>query len=608
MKAAGDGAGQVDTRNDGDTVTASALQLFSDGCVLSKYSPAAVARCMPMLRALRQAGQYCDVKLRTSDGGTLLAHRFVLADRYAGCGALFTAMCEAADISDLLVSDLSSQMLKLVIDLAYHVPLHEHVGTHNVLEVLQLAETNKISAVRDHCIKLLRENLQPGNCVDVYQLAVRKGYSPLKNEAFRYILQNFEELWPTSPQFQSLTFGQLWNVLHDDELHVTNEVEGCFGAIVKWIAGDAEARKGLLFGLLPLVRFSCGSNADMQKVEDDPLVRNDEKALGVLRVIKQTLGNEPFDSGEWGCQPHLTDRCWLKPRIPKDIIFMFGGWTRGFTNNLLTYNCRSRRWALHPNQCTPPRAYHGVAMLDGLLYFIGGFDGRNCYHSVVCLEVKEKKWSARSNMNVARSYISVALLGKYIYALGGFDGEGRTSSCERYDASRNQWDFVASMNEIRSDASAVAVAGRIYIMGGFTGLAVLDTAEYYDPSCDAWTRIVSMSSPRSGFKAVVDGDDVYVMGGFDGYHRIGSAERLDVRKGRWSQLPSMSFPRSNYAAALLERSIYVIGGFGGTSTVSFVERYDIESREWHRAADIGITCSAAASIVYHDVPNARRWI
>lgn len=35
--------------------------------------------------------------------------------------------------------------------------------------------------------------------------------------------------------------------------------------------------------------FVFGSNADMPKVEAEPLVRDDEKAFEVLSVIKQTL-------------------------------------------------------------------------------------------------------------------------------------------------------------------------------------------------------------------------------------------------------------------------------------------------------------------------------
>lgn len=60
-----------------------------------------------------------------------------------------------------------------------------------------------------------------------------------------------------------------------------------------------------------------------------------------------------------------------------------------------------------------------------------------------------------------RCYISVAVLDGFIYAIGGFDGHGRLKSTERYDPDTNQWTLTASMNERRSDASATSLQGRV---------------------------------------------------------------------------------------------------------------------------------------------------
>jgi len=41
----------------------------------------------------------------------------------------------------------------------------------------------------------------------------------------------------------------------------------------------------------------------------------------------------------------------LRPRIPRDIIFVFGGWSSSnATNNLETYDCRVNKWYLADNQ------------------------------------------------------------------------------------------------------------------------------------------------------------------------------------------------------------------------------------------------------------------
>lgn len=56
--------------------------------------------------------------------------------------------------------------------------------------------------------------------------------------------------------------------------------------------------------------------------------------------------------------------------------------------------------------------------------------------------------------------MSVALLDGVIYAMGGFDGHQRLYSAEKYDFERNQWTMVKPMNAQRSDASAAVLNGK----------------------------------------------------------------------------------------------------------------------------------------------------
>ncbi|XP_077544510.1 kelch-like protein 10 [Haemaphysalis longicornis] len=266
-------------------------------------------------------------------------------------------------------------MLELVIDLSYQVPVQERVGLHNVREVLDLAETLDIATLRDHCLQLLGKHLELENCVGTYQLAL----NILSSDAFRYILRNFDKVWATNSEFESLTPDERMSVLHDDELHAPNEVECAFGAILKWIAGKVENRRGHLPRLLSLIRFAFCSRADMEKVESDPLVRASEQALEVL-------------CREADAEPGA-------------------GWSDSATNHLLTYNCRSSRWLLQPSQNTRPRAYHGVAMLNGLIYFVGGFNGR----------------------------LKAVVHEDMIYVLGGTDVASRLETAERLDVRRGHW-------------------------------------------------------------------------------------------------------------------------------------------------------------------------
>ncbi|KAH7973006.1 hypothetical protein HPB52_020148 [Rhipicephalus sanguineus] len=583
------------------TASFEATQLFIDDGRQREFAPGSAARAMPGLREQRKTRQFCDVVFRATDGAEIWAHRFVMSAKYSGCYKLFTLAKESMAPErrkevgcppiKALIKDLEGAMIELLVDFAYHIPLHERIGTHNIAEVLELTErlklleaeeeetaqhailiTTQLIQIRDHCLKTLKQDLEPENCIETYHLATSRGYNYLAGEALRYMVRNFDET-----------------------------------AIESMLFCDDSARKGYLAKFLPLVRFVRCSVTEFEKVVSHPEVQGDEDSLKVLNVIHQTLTRHSMEVGKVA-GIDLSPKQWLTPRIPKDILFLFGGWTSGATNNMHTYNCRAQKWRVMGSQLTSPRAYHGAAVINSCIYFVGGFNGRECYHSVVCFDVPLARWSAKANMAYARCYVSVAVLQGQIYAMGGFDGRSRTKTVERYDIKTNQWSMVADMIEVRSDASAAAAHGRIYIAGGFTGVTVLDSVECYDPSTNTWTRIVTMSSPRSGAKVVAHKDMLYIIGGYNGVVRLSSMEQLDVRRARSSELPSMPHAKSNFAAVVLDGCIYTIGGFNGMTTVQLVERYDIAARRWFTAPQISTNCSASAACVVRDVADPASWI
>ncbi|XP_077540964.1 kelch-like protein 10 [Haemaphysalis longicornis] len=395
MNAAGGSIDDLSACEDGTAAT-SASQLFSDHGRQKHLQPEFMARSMPALKELSRAREHCDVVFRFPDGAEFWAHRFVLAARYAGCGVFLSGSehrtgflvewtPEHEDIawpslSKAVVSDLSSKTFELLIDLAGGVQIHGRVGLHNDREVLD----------------------------------VGAGHSDVRI---------FHKVWATNSEFHSLMPDELFRMPHDDKLHAPNEVKCAFGDILKWIAGNIEDRRLHLPRFLPMIRFAFCSRAYMAQVESDPLVHASEQALEALFVVKCTLSQEAVSDVYWRTRPDLFERRWLKPRVPKGVL-MFGGCTGGASNHLLTYNCRSNRWLLQPHQNTYPRAYHGVAMLGGLIYSVGGFDN----YPVVTLDVSRHKGTSRSNMKVAHCYFCVAVLQGYIYAVGGFEDDDRTSS------------------------------------------------------------------------------------------------------------------------------------------------------------------------------------
>ncbi|KAL1444984.1 hypothetical protein MTO96_029399 [Rhipicephalus appendiculatus] len=657
------------------TASFEARQLFNDDGRQRGFAPGSAARAMPGLREQRKTRQFCDVVFRATDGAEIWAHRFVMSAKYSGCYALFTLAKESMAPEQrkqvgcppirAVIKDLEGSMIELLVDFAYHIQLHERIGTHNIVEVLELSEVLKVrrrkswtmgflklrslvEALMDAnqgakvltrfeitCLKTLKQDLEPENSIETYHLATRRGYDNLAKEALRYTLRNFDQVWKNSAQFEALTPEEMRSILEDNRLNAPSEVEETFQAIIKWISADAATRKGIPREVPAsrslAARFTTAYGTSLTRcfrefetVVTHPQVHGDEDSLKVLNVIHQTLIRRSMEVGKVA-GIDLSPRQWLTPRLPKHILFLFGGWTTsGATNNMITYNCRAQKWRVMGSQCTTPRAHHGAAVIDSSIYFVGGYNGHEYCHSVVCFDVPLARWSAKAGMTYARAHVSVAVLQAsdelrylicttltgeswqrevknasvqgHIYAMGGRDGISRTKTVERYDIEMNHWSMVADMNEVRSGASAAAARGRIYIV------------EFYDPSTNAWTRIATMTIPRSSTKVLAYKDALYIIGGYNDNGRLSSMELLDIRRARFSELPSMPYAKSHFAAAVLDGCIYTIGGWNGRTTLKLVEKYDVASRTWFTAPEVSADCWESAACVVEDIADPTSWI
>ncbi len=60
-------------------------------------------------------------------------------------------------------------------------------------------------------------------------------------------------------------------------------------------------------------------------------------------------------------------------------------------------------------------------------------------------------------MGTRRSCVGVAILDGLLYAIGGYDGGACVDTAERYDPLTNQWSAIAAMNARRRYAKVAAV-------------------------------------------------------------------------------------------------------------------------------------------------------
>jgi hypothetical protein len=59
--------------------------------------------------------------------------------------------------------------------------------------------------------------------------------------------------------------------------------------------------------------------------------------------------------------------------------------------------------------------------LNGLIYVVGGGDGREWLNSAEVFDPKRNKWSQIASLKIKRWKCGLVALGGYLYALGGMD-------------------------------------------------------------------------------------------------------------------------------------------------------------------------------------------
>ena len=231
----------------------------------------------------------------------------------------------------------------------------------------------------------------------------------------------------------------------------------------------------------------------------------------------------------------------------KGMLYAVGGWTsnkdKGFGYPIsrverLNVSASGGQWA-YTEDMIEKRWDHGVAVLDGVLFAVGGQGGKT---GDVTLNTVEKynntnqKWMSVAPLIKSRARLGVAVLGRLLYALGGLWIENGVSwsSVEVYDAGEDKWDLLPTKSSLPGFFAGRASFGvavleqeqdpGLFVLGGVTDdfdtTTVATTIQFErtdEPvrGAGTWRQAASLPSPRSRFGVGVAGDAIYVVGGGD---------------------------------------------------------------------------------------------
>lgn len=314
--------------------------------------------------------------------------------------------------------------------------------------------------------------------------------------------------------------------------------------------------------------------------------------LGLLAPVFAISAAPPDQaSGSWAtAAPAPTKRTEVAAGALGGDIYVVGGFEQPGLSNVLhlaitpaveAYDASTDRWTVKAS--LPVGLHHaGIGVVGKHLYVVGGYtqSGLSVWQPVATVYAYDRTadtWTERASMPTARGALAVAVFDGKLYAVGGYDGNANSAAVEVYDLESDRWTARAPLPTPRDHLAAAVVSGKLYAVGGrLKGdyRRNLSVTEAYDPAADRWTRVADLPTARSGITAAEVGGMLYVFGGEGADGTFHENEAYDPAHDAWRAMASMPTARHGLGSAVVQGRIHVISG-GPTPGGSFSDRHEV---------------------------------
>ncbi|VDI27305.1 Hypothetical predicted protein [Mytilus galloprovincialis] len=261
------------------------------------------------------------------------------------------------------------------------------------------------------------------------------------------------------------------------------------------------------------------------------------------------------------------------------------------------YNPQTNTWKV-VSTLPEPRHHLGTAILDGYIYVVAGSiilpdEQENLANPTdTCFRFcpEGNYWTRTASLRTARMYHGLAVLEGVLYAVGGHNADGRPmNTVEYYNPDTDTWGFTESMTEAKIGMATVGYHGLLYVVGGFyetmNDKIVLDTVECYNPRTNNWTVKEPLPTPCCHANLVVVEDKLYLIGGSNmsdtssAVTSLSSVYCYNEEDDIWDKVTDIMIPRHDCGTAAIGSKIYILGGVSSQegSVLADVECLDVES-------------------------------
>jgi N-acetylneuraminic acid mutarotase len=163
-----------------------------------------------------------------------------------------------------------------------------------------------------------------------------------------------------------------------------------------------------------------------------------------------------------------------------------------------------------------PTRINSAVFLNGQIFIFGGsYPNKGRFKAspvVVVLDIAQKKWVRAADMPTAKATRAVVKDG-LIYVVGGYDGKSSLKTFEMFDPQLNKWESLPSMPVGISAHSLTLIENKLFVFGNYNDLK---STYAYDFKTLAWEKIdIGYKASRHNATTTL-GDTTYVIGGTTG--------------------------------------------------------------------------------------------
>uniref|UniRef100_T1J5L0 BTB domain-containing protein n=1 Tax=Strigamia maritima TaxID=126957 RepID=T1J5L0_STRMM len=456
------------------------------------------------LDSMRRHQLLCDVTL-VCEGREFPVHKAILSASSQYFYSMFLGELVESKADRVELHEIDPRALEQIIEFMYTCEVT--IVRDNVEPLLAASNLLQLDLVRDRCCQVLASLLSPTTCLQIWHIADLYACESLCARVEAYSQQYFVEVIKTS-EFLTLEKEKVIKLICSDNLTVPSE-EKVFEAVITWVKHEMEQRESYLAELMSYVRLPLLSvDFLVTQVKEEPLINCN---LDCSKLVMEAMTYHMMKEG----QPKNSPLAEVKPRTPagiEQVMIVFGGEDETAIQTMECYSFREKIWC--PSQEMPIfLSKAGCAVLDNVVYLIGGFNGSRHLRTVITYDPSREKYAYISSMHYVRSEVGVGVLAGRIYAVGGSDGTSCLRTVEYYDVRNDRWKMVAPMLSGKAAAGVGCVNGLLYAVGGYDRESLVSTMECYNPQMDTWTVVPGVKCPRKYVGAAELNGLLYLAGG-----------------------------------------------------------------------------------------------